>query len=155
MIADIKTLTNDILGVTAGQIRSPVWLMSPASKLSLGLVQAAAGGAFPFKDEIANNRLQGYPVIVSNSVGDYVYLIDAADFVVASGAPRFDVSDQAVITYEDTTPVDLVVNGALQASSLTKSLWQTDTMAVRMIWDITWAFRRANMVRWVTPVAWN
>jgi HK97 family phage major capsid protein/HK97 family phage prohead protease len=113
LVADLKALTGALMTATSGNVRNPVWLMNNAQALSISLTQNA-GGDFPFKQEIGQNMFAGYPVIVSGNVtAGMVILLDAADFaVIEAGAPRFDVSDQAVLHMEDTTPLAIGTAGS-------------------------------------------
>jgi len=156
LVGDIKQLTNALLTGSSGNLRSPVWIMNPAQSLSIGLTQNA-GGDFPFATEINQKRFTGYPVVVSGNVtAGMVILLDAADFaVIEAGAPRFDVSDQAVLHFEDTTPVQIGTTGAPNVvAAPARSLWQTDSMAIRMILDVNWGFVRAGTIAFTTAVTW-
>jgi hypothetical protein len=53
---------------------------------------------------------------------------------------------------EDTTPLD-VTTAAVGTS--VKSLWQTDSIGVRMLMDLNWALRRAGMVQYMTNHGWE
>ena len=89
--------------------------MNPADVLAASLLPATAGGGeFPFKTELAGGTLQGYPIIQSSNVtADMMFLVDAADFVSVTGdTPRFDVSDQATVHMEDTTPLAISTVGS-------------------------------------------
>jgi hypothetical protein len=102
--------------------------------------------------------LQGYPVIQSaNVTADMMFLVDAADFVSVTGdTPRFDVSDQAVITMDDTAPAQLGVVGSPNVvAAPSRSLWQTDTIGVRMLLDLNWGLRRTGVVAWTQTMTWN
>jgi hypothetical protein len=57
--------------------------------------------------------------------------VDAADFIIIEGgAPRFDVSDQATLHLEDTTPLAIGTAGApATVAAPVRSLFQTDSMA--------------------------
>ena len=115
VIGDIRALTGALITGTNGNLRSPVWIMNPADALAISLLPATAGGGeFPFKSEIAGGTLQGYPIIVSSNVAaDTMLLVDAADFVSVTGdSPRFDVSDQATLHMEDTTPLPIATGCA-------------------------------------------
>jgi hypothetical protein len=154
---DIKLLVGALITGSSGNIRSPVWIISPADVLALSLIPATAGGGeFPFRDELSRGTLMGYPTIVSTTTtADTLFLVDAADFVTATGdTPRFDVSDQAVLNFDDTSPLD-VITGGTAAAGLTRSLWQTDSIGVRMIMDMNWAMRRTGMVAYTTVLGWN
>jgi HK97 family phage prohead protease/HK97 family phage major capsid protein len=154
VIADVKTMTNALFTGTLGNVRSPVWIMPPGYANNVALATLSATGIMPFRDEIAAGRLAGYPVIKSANTApaDTIWLMDAADFISATGdTPRFDVSDQAVLHLEDTTPLDITTAAV---GTTVKSLWQTDSIGVRMLLDINWAMRRAGMVYFMTGVNW-
>ena len=103
LVGDIKQLTNALLVGTAGNVRSPVWLMNPIQANSIGLIAAPSTGVFPFAAEINSGRLGGWPVIISGTVpATTVIVLDAADFVSVSEGPMFSVSDQATLHLEDT-----------------------------------------------------
>jgi HK97 family phage prohead protease len=156
LIGDLKAMVNALLASTFGGVRQPVWIMSPGDALAISLTQAAAGGDFPFESITTTGTLLGYPVIQStNAAADTIYLIDAADFMTATGdSPNFSVSDQATLHMENTTPADIVGTPSVVAAPV-RSLWQTDTMGIRMIMDINWALRRTGMVQWITGMTWN
>ena len=107
LVGDVKALVGALAGVNA--LRAPVWIMNPVQQIAISLTQNA-GGDFPFQSEINNNRLLGYPVVISSTVpAGMVILINADDLMVVQGDnPRFDVSDQATLHFEDTTPLQLV-----------------------------------------------
>jgi HK97 family phage prohead protease len=160
LIGDIRALTSALITSTNGNLRSPVWIMNPGDVLAASLLPATAGGGeFPFKTELAGGSLLGYPVIQSSNVAaDMMILVDAADFVSVTGdSPRFDVSDQATLHMEDTTPLQIVtgVQGAGVVAAPTRSLWQTDTLGIRMLWDLNWGLRRTGIVAWTQTMTWN
>jgi HK97 family phage major capsid protein/HK97 family phage prohead protease len=155
LVGDIKALVGVL--AAANSLRSPVWIMNPVQAVSIALTQNA-GGDFPFAAEIDNNRLQGFPVIVSSTMtAGMVILIDAADFMSVSGDdPRFDVSDQATLHFEDTTPLQLTTGaqGSAVAATPTRSMYQTDSLALRMILPMNWAMRRTGVIAWTQSVTW-
>lgn len=156
LVGDIKGLLGALITSTNGNLRSPVWIMNPVNAISISLTQNA-GGDFPFKQEVNQGQLQGYPLIQSATVpAGYVILVDAADFFSATGDdPRFDVSDQATLHMEDTTPLAIGTTGtpAVVAAPV-RSMFQTDTVALRMILDMNWAMRRTGAVAWTSGVTW-
>lgn len=141
LVADMKAITGNILSLTQGHIRSPAWLMNPQQVNSIKLT-ANPLGDFPFREEIQNGELLDYPVIDSGTVPlGTVGMVDAADFVsVGAEAPRFEISDQATLHMEDTTPLPIVDGGTPAAP--VRSLWQTDSLGLRLILPINWAMRR-------------
>jgi len=160
LIGDIRALSSALITGTNGNLRSPVWIMNPGDVLAAGLLPATAGGGeFPFKEELARGTLLGYPVISSSNVtADTMLLVDAADFVSVTGdTPRFDVSDQATLHMEDTTPLQIATGaqGSGVLATPTRSLWQTDSIGVRMLLDINWGLRRTGVVAWTQTMTWN
>lgn len=158
IIGDLKLLVNDLVTNTKGNLRRPVWIINPGDVLALSLTQAAAGGDLPFRDELARGTLLGYPVIQAfTGTSDMMFLIDAADFITASGdSPEFMVSDQAVLHMEDTNPAALSAVGTPNAvAAPIRSLFQTDTMAIRMILPLNWALRHPDVVSWTQTMTWN
>ncbi|MFT8245206.1 phage major capsid protein [Roseomonas sp. BN140053] len=156
LVADVKALIGALITATNGNVRAPVWIMNPVQAVSISLTQNA-GGDFPFQAELSNGLLQGYPVIQSPTVAaGMVLLVDAADFVSVTGdEPRFDVSDQATLHMEDTTPLAISATGTPNTvAAPIRSLFQTDTLAVRMILPMNWTLRRAGVVAWTQSVSW-
>jgi HK97 family phage prohead protease/HK97 family phage major capsid protein len=157
LVGDIKQLSGALLTGTKGNVRNPAWLMNPQQVNSISLTAAPGVGAFPFREEVSRGQLGGWPIIDSGTVplGEVV-AIDAADFVAVGGeAPRFEISDQATLHLEDTTPAD-IVGGADPGTPANpvKSLWQTDSLALRLILPINWTIRRAGVVAYVAGVTW-
>jgi HK97 family phage prohead protease/HK97 family phage major capsid protein len=156
LIGDIKQLVQALVVTTYGNIRSPVWLMNPGDVLTASLEQATNTGIFPFKDEIARGTLNNIPIIDSATVpSKTVVIADAADFVVMQAdTMRFEMSDQATLHMEDTTPLDLVSGSPGTVASPQRSLFQTDSLALRMIFPVNWSFRRTGMVAWTQNINW-
>jgi HK97 family phage prohead protease/HK97 family phage major capsid protein len=156
VVGDIKLMIGSLVSATYGNIRNPVWLMNPADILSLTLVSATNTGIFPFAAEVAAGNLRGIPIIDSGTIPPKtIIIIDAADFVVVGGeAPRFEISDQATLHMEDTAPADLVSGSPGTVASPQRSLFQTDSLALRMVMPLNWTQRRAGTIAWVQNVTW-
>jgi HK97 family phage major capsid protein/HK97 family phage prohead protease len=155
LIGDIKQLSGALITGTAGHLRQPVWLMNPQQVNSILLTAMPGMAAFPFRDEVSRGQLQGWPIIDSGTVplGE-VIAMDAADYVSVTGdGPRFEMSDQATLHEEDTTPLP-IVPGSGTASAPVRSLWQTDSLALRLIMPLNWLIRRPGVVAMVTGVTW-
>jgi len=157
VVGDVKLAVGGLLTSTLGNIRLPVWLMSPALELGLRLTVAPNTGTFVFAEQLNGGSLAGYPVIVSpNVTADTLYLIDAADLVSASGPPRFDVSDAATVHMDDTTPLAIGTTGTPNVvAAPVRSFWQTDTLGIRMVMPLNWAMRRTGMVAYITGTTWD
>jgi len=157
IIGDITALVNAISTATYGNLRSPVWLANQTDMLRAGLLTAANTGIFPFREEIARGTLANIPIIDSATVtAKTLILVDAADFVSVGGdAPRFEISDQATLHMEDTTPLELVGTGTPgTVAAPQRSLWQTDSLALRLVLPTNWLQRRAGTVAYTTNVTW-
>jgi len=155
LVDDLKAMVGALAAVNA--MGSLVWIMNPVQQIAVGLTQNA-GGDFPFQAEINGNRMLGYPVVVSSTVpAGMLIVINADDLMVVQGdSPRFDVSDQATLHFEDTSPLQLVTGaqGSGVVASPSRSLFQTDSLALRMILPMNWALLRTGSVAWVTGVTW-
>jgi HK97 family phage major capsid protein/HK97 family phage prohead protease len=156
VVGDVKLLIGSLITGTNGQLRRPVWIMNPAQILSLSLL-TNTNGAFVFADELGQGRFRGYPVIVSSTVpAGTVLALDAADFFSATGdAPIFQASDQATLHMDDTTPLALSATGAPNTvAAPIRSLFQTDSLAIRMTLDMNWAMRRTGTTAFVSSITW-
>lgn len=156
LVGDLKALVGALTTGTFGNIRNPVWLMNPVDALSISLVMTTVG-VFPFKEEIGRDMLLNIPVIKSSTVtAKTLILLDAADFVSVGGdAPRMEISDQATLHLEDTTPLEIIAAGTPNVTAApVRSLWQTDTLALRMILPLNWALRRTGQLAWTQTVTW-
>ena len=132
----------------------PVWLMNPARWYAVQLAVTAAGTlAFP---EAAQNRLIGIPVIVSTNVpSSVVFLVDAAEIAFAGGAPRFMGTEVATIHEEDTTPLAIGTAGTpATVAAPVRSLFQTNSAALRTVWELDWKVLRTGAVQTITSAAW-
>ena len=156
-VGDIKQLSGALITGTAGNIRNPVWIMNPQQINSLGLIAMPGMGVFPFRAEVAAGNLGGWGIIDSGTVPlGTVIAMDAADFVSVSGdGPRFEISDQATLHMEDTAPADITTAGTPAVASFpVKSMFQTDSLALRLILPVNWTIRRPGTVAWVAGVTW-
>jgi hypothetical protein len=68
-------------------------------------------------------------------------------------APRIDASTQGVLNMDDASPAQIGAGGTL-ASGATRSLFQTDTIALRLIFECSWALRTPAALAWVEDVIW-
>jgi HK97 family phage major capsid protein len=157
MVTDLKALVNVLISGTKGNVRAPVWLMSPVDVLAIRLA-VNTNGEFPFAAEVSAGTLLGYPIIASTTMtADTIMILDAADFITATGdVPDFNISDTATIHMEDTTPLAIGTFATPNTvAAPVRSLWQTDCIGVRMIMDINWALRRTGVIGLLTSPTWN
>jgi HK97 family phage major capsid protein/HK97 family phage prohead protease len=158
-LADIITdLRNAIDGMTSRNMGGrPVWIMNTSRLLSLRLVTNAAG-SFMFRDELATGRLLGIPVLSSTIVpSSVVFLVDGSHLAAAyDPVPTVDVSEQATLHMESSAPLPLATGaqGSAVVATPQRSMFQTASLALRLLWDMTWVLRRPGAVQTVTGVAW-
>jgi hypothetical protein len=77
------------------------------------------------------------------------------DFATALGdAPEFDISEQATVHMEDTTPLEIVSGTGPTTADPVRSFFQTATIGVRMLMDVSWLMRRPGMVQWINGTSW-
>jgi HK97 family phage major capsid protein/HK97 family phage prohead protease len=156
LVGDVKALAGSLITSSNGHLRDPVWIMNPIQVLSIQF-QTNANGQFIFQDEIAQGRFRGYPLYQSTTVpSGTVLLLDAADFFSATGdVPAFNASDTATLHMDDTAPLALSATGAPNTvAAPIRSLYQTDSLAIRMTLDMNWAMRRTGVVAFVSGVTW-
>jgi hypothetical protein len=138
MQTDLQLLAEALVAATDHHVRSPVLIVNWAQALAA--------------------RLQAersvIPLIVSpSSEAGTVIMVDAADFACAGGQiPRFEISKEAAIHYEDTDPQH--ISDAVLATPV-RSLWQTDSLGLRIILEVDWCLRRPGAVAFARDVQWQ
>ena len=159
-VGDMKLLLGALLAATNGNVRSPVLIMNTTQAFNLYWLQPATAvtvGLFPFRAEVEAGRIGPAALLQSSTVpAGTVVAVDAADFVMAGAeGPRMEVSDSATLHLEDTAPADIVSgpSGTPVAATPVKSMWQTDSLALRMVLKANWLMRRP-VVSWMTAVTW-
>jgi HK97 family phage prohead protease/HK97 family phage major capsid protein len=153
LVGDVTSLISSISTSTYGNVRDLVWLINPTDMFRASMINT--NGIFPFMSAISAGTLANIPMIDSSTVpAKTIILIDAADFVVVGGdAPRIDLSDQATLHMEDTNPQELVGSPSTVAAPQ-RSLFQTDSLGLRMVLPLNWIQRRAGTVAWTQNVTW-
>ena len=63
--------------------------------------------------------------------------------------PRVEASSDAVLHMEDTNPTEIG-----NTSAPTRSLWQTNSIGLRMIMPVSWGLRSPTGVAWMSAVNW-
>ena len=166
MLTDIRNLINPIYAANMGQSLRIV--MHPSNALSMSTV--LYNGTYLFRSELASGNVLGIPVITStNAPIDELWALDMAQQAVANGPMEFNVSDSATIVEIDDDGVQPNM-GAGQSRSPTgavgdsardavnnppiRSLYQTDTVAIRLIQILSWANLRAGSVNRITGVSY-
>jgi hypothetical protein len=138
MVEDIEKLVAAIAANKGGS--SPVFITDPAH------CAAAKAWLSPKFD---------YPILASTALTPGTLICVEARSLAATvvdSTPDFATAESAVLHYEDTTPADIVSGGT--PATPTKSLFQTDGVALKMtISNISWMMRAAH-VAWTQAVNW-
>lgn len=125
-------------------------IMNPKQGLSIAMMDGPTNNTNWFGP--INGRVN--IVESTHATANRLIAIRNSDFATALGdAPEFDISEQATIHMEDTTPLELVSAGGTVADP-TRSLWQTASIGVRMIMDVSWKMRRSGMVQWIDTTSY-
>ena len=165
MIADLKNLLNPFYAANlSGNIRIGI---HPSNALAMSLVLEA--GMYIFKDEIASGTLLGVPIIQSTNVPvDELQAYVMSAQAVALGATTFDVSDSATIVEIDDDGVAPNMGadyprdpsgqvgdaaGTIPPSPV-RSLWQTESVGVKLVQYLSWATLRSGSVNRITGVSY-
>ena len=95
-----------------------------------------------------------YPVLNSSALPDKTVICVAANCIASATdpAPRFDISDQGA-EHLDTAPLPIGQPGNVVAS-VTVSLYQSDLISLRMIFELGWVLRHASGLAWMQNVVW-
>jgi HK97 family phage major capsid protein len=151
--ADLRVMLQAMASAQLG--RRPVWIMDPQRLIGLQTTLTPTGTlAYP---STADRRLMGYPIVTSLNVPDSeVFLVDCAEINFAGGVPVFMGTDVATIHEEDTTPLPLVTGaqGSGVVASPQRSLFQTNSAALRTMWELDWTVVRSGAVQQLTAVSW-
>jgi len=157
IVADINTLMAPIAAARGGQSLTLLMNIAQKNKVSWAI---APNGTFAFTTVEAGN-VRDLTIVASTTVpAARVIMVDAAEFASVTGdAPNFNVSDVATIHEEDTTPLPIVggtaqppVIGSIAAP--VRSLYQTDSIGIRMTLPMNWTMRRTSMVTFMDAVTW-
>lgn len=88
-------------------------------------------------------------VLASNAMGNDLMCVAPLALVAAiSPQPEIEASTAAELHMNDT-PLPIVNGGA--PASPARSLFQTDSVALKMRWPLSWAIRDPRAVAWTTP----
>lgn len=149
-LEDMKALLAPFDTANAG--RSLAVLMNPAQARNVRMMPGPNNSGFGW----ANQFLADFRVVSSTSVtAGTVIAIDTADFVTGTGdTPMFETSDQATIHMEDSPTALSAVASPNTVAAPIRSMFQTNSVALKMSMDVTWAMRRSGMVQKIASVTW-
>jgi HK97 family phage major capsid protein len=154
MVADIKQLLAAI--VAAGGGNDVVMLINPAQAITLGFAQTTTGDFLFATVQEAGQKFNVSFLVSQTVAAGRIIAIDASEFATATGdSPRFAISNEATLHEEDTTPLALGATGSPNVvAAPMRSLFQTDSVAIRLTLYVTWVMRRTGMVQTIASVGW-
>jgi hypothetical protein len=132
---DMASLLNAVAPVAG---KGPVFLIS-----SLGRSASASARYGSIKAEGTDATI--IP-LASPAVGADVVAIAPKALVAALSADPDVETVHASALVMDTAPV------TPNTTLATKSVWQTDSLAIKLRWPITWSLRNSAAVAWLTPI---
>lgn len=148
VVEDFKALLAPFIAANAADNITVV--MNPAQALAVSLM-AGGDGKFGWFSEVQKR----VTIIESTrATSGRLIALRNSDFATALGdAPEFDVSEQATVHMEDTTPLEIVAGTPTTADPV-RSFFQTATIGVRMLMDVSWKMRRSGMVQWINGTSY-
>jgi hypothetical protein len=149
VIEDFKALLAPF--ITANASDGITVVMNPTQGLNLALMPAPLGNAGWF------GEIQKRVNIVesTHATAGRLIAVRNTDFATATGdTPDFEISNQATIHMEDVTPLEIVSGTGPTTADPVRSFFQTDSMGVRMVMDVSWKMRRSGMVSWINGTSW-
>ena len=149
VMADFKALVAVFTAANAADNLTVI--MNPAQGLALAMMVGPSG----VPNWFAPVRERLTFIESTNATAGRLVAIRNSDLATALGdAPEFDIAEQAVVHLEDTTPLEVVSGTGPTTADPVRSFWQTGTIGVRMIMDVSWQMRRSGMVTWINGTSW-
>lgn len=141
---DFKALLAPFISANASD--SITVIMNPAQALAIAMMDG------PLNNTNWFSAIRDRVTIVesTHATANRIIAIRNSDFATALGdAPEFDISEQATVHMEDTTPLEIVSGTGPTTADPVRSFFQTATIGVRMLMDVSWKMRRSGMVQWI------
>lgn len=128
-------------------------IMNPAQGLALDFMTGPDGA---LGDWFSRARARFSFVESTHATAARLIAVRTQDFASAIGGVEFEMSNQATLHMEQTqADVEAIVtSGTAAGASPVRSLFQTDTKGIRMVWDLNWRMMRQGMVRWIDGTSW-
>lgn len=139
--------------ITANAADGITVIMNPAQGLALDFMVGPDGA---LGDWFSRARARFSFVESTHATAARLIAVRTQDFASAIGGVEFEMSSQATLHMEQTqADVEQIgASGTLAGASPVRSLFQTDTKGVRMVWDLNWRMMRQGMVQWIDGTSW-
>jgi len=147
--ADFKALLAPFIAANAAD--NITVIMNPAQALAIAMMDGPDNNAGWFAG------ISGRVNIVESTYATAGRLIAIrnSDFYTATGdAPEFDINETATVHMEDTTPLEIVSGTGPTTADPVRSFYQTATVGVRMLMDVSWVMGRPSMVAWINGTSY-
>jgi hypothetical protein len=117
------------------------------------MVNALGQAEFPGMS-VNGGTFMGLPVIVSEGAGTTITLVNAGDIWLADdGGVNVDTSTEASLQMVDAPTITSTGSDPTEAALV--SMFQTNSMAIRVEKFINWARRRSTGVATITAATWG
>lgn len=135
-------------------LTSGVWIMSGTNALGAAtLVNPLGQDEFPDLN-VNGGSFMGLPVVVSQAAGTTVTLVNASDIWLADeGGVNVDMSTDASLQMVDNPTGTSTGSDPVEATLV--SMFQTNSVAIRVEKFINWARRRPTGVATITGAEWG
>lgn len=121
-------------------------IMNPAQALSIAMMDGPSNSANWFAPIASRVNI----VESTYATAGRLVAVRNSDFYTAMGdAPEFDINESATVHMEDTTPLEIVSGTGPTTADPVRSFYQTATVGVRMLMDVSWVMGRPSMVSWI------
>lgn len=137
--------------ITANAADGITVIMNPAQGLSIAMMDGPDNNSNWF------NAIRDRVTLVESTYATAGRLIAIrnTDFYTAVGdAPEFDINETATVHMEDTTPLEIVSGTGPTTADPVRSFYQTATVGVRMLMDVSWVMGRPGMVQWINGTSY-
>jgi hypothetical protein len=136
--------------IAANAVDNLTVIMNPTQALSIAMMDGPENNSNWFAGIASRVRI----VESTYATAGRIIALRNSDFATALGdAPEFDISEQATVHMEDTTPLE-IVSGVPVTADPVRSFFQTATIGVRMLMDVSWKMRRSGMVQWINGTSY-
>ena len=98
-----------------------------------------------------------FPVLASNGLASGIVMAVATNAIAVAvdPVPRIEASRDTLTQLEDAAPVAIGTAGSPNVvAAPVRSMWQTDSVSLRVIMRVAWGLRSAGAVSWVSGVSW-
>jgi hypothetical protein len=97
-----------------------------------------------------------FPILASKSLSDKTVLCVAlpALCTILNPQPQITMSRQATVQLDNAPATGGLVDSGSTVAANVRSAWQTDSIFIRFVADISWCLRASDAVSWLTNHNW-